>query len=215
MKRTISHSALSNLIKESITEDIMRGRLRSGDKLVEAKYAEEFGTSRAPIREAFYLLTVEGIAKKIPRKGTVVQGYSREEIGDVLAIRGFIEDLALQRIKQENIAGCLTKLDQIVAEMKHKLNDKALYARLNYDFHYQIILASKNEVINDLYTRIGAPLLSLQTMSFIEEQTIRNSYQEHQLIVAYLRAFNMDEARRQLQAHNNAVLPRIVDHFTE
>ncbi|WCK56626.1 GntR family transcriptional regulator [Aneurinibacillus sp. Ricciae_BoGa-3] len=215
MQRTVSHSALSNLIKESITEDIMRGRLRSGDKLIEAKYAEEFGTSRAPIREAFYLLTLEGIAKKIPRKGTVVQGYSREEIGDVLAIRGFIEDLALQRIKQPNIADCLNTLDEIVNQMEHNLKDKAEYARLNYNFHYQFILASENEVINDLYTRIGAPLLSLQTMSFIEEQSIRNSYKEHRSIIGHLRSGDIEQARKQLQAHNNAVLPRIAQHFTE
>jgi DNA-binding GntR family transcriptional regulator len=216
-KRTIANSALSNLIKKSITEDIILGRIRPGEKLIETKYAEEFGTSRAPIREAFYLLTLEGFVQKIPRKGTVVRGFTIEEIEDLLGLRCYLEGLALDKIacKRRNIHQGLKYMDQLITEMEKSQRESRNYANLNYEFHYQLILASESEVIHSMYERLGAPLLSVQTMAFMEEQNIKKSLTEHKELVGYLRQGQMEEAKRLLDSHNNAVFPRIEKYFSK
>lgn len=211
-QQRIDNNALSNLIKEQIVEDIILGKIKSGEKLIEEKYAEKFGTSRAPIREAFYLLTLEGFVQKIPRKGTVVKGFTAEEKRDLLEIRNFLEVLAFQRLCDKDLSHVLERMGQIILKMEQKHNDVKEYAKLNYDFHYQIILASESEVIKNMYSRLGTPLLFLQTMSFSEEQNIKKSLEEHKRIVQYMRDGAMQEARNLLAQHNKDVFLRIQNH---
>jgi DNA-binding GntR family transcriptional regulator len=205
----IVNNALSNLIKERIVEEIILGKIKSGEKLVEMKYAEEFGTSRAPIREAFYLLSQEGFVQKIPRKGTVVKGFTSEEIKDLLEIRNFLEDLALQKLQHAAISHLFERMEQIIQAMEQPEIAAKEYARLNYEFHYQLILASKSDVIMNAYSRLGTPLLSLQTMSFEAQEHIKKSLEEHKRIAQFFREGAMDEARKLLAKHNTDVFTRI------
>lgn len=205
----IVNNALSNLIKERIVEEIILGKIKSGEKLVEMKYAEEFGTSRAPIREAFYLLSQEGFVQKIPRKGTVVKGFTAEEIKDLLEIRNLLEDLALQKLQHAASGHLFERMEQIIQAMEQPEIAVKEYARLNYEFHYELILASKSDVIKNTYSRLGTPLLSLQTMSFEAQEHIKKSLDEHKRIVRLFREGAMDEARKLLAKHNTDVFSRI------
>lgn len=205
----IINNALSNLIKERIVEDLVLGKIKSGEKLVEAKYAEEFGTSRAPIREAFYLLTLEGFVQKIPRKGTVVKGYTPAEIRDLLEIRNYLEELALQRLFEKDSSKLTARMETIIGKMEQAGHDVKEYAALNYDFHFQMILASESDVIKSIYERLGTPLRSYQTVSFLEERNIKKSLEEHKRIVQLLKDGSLQEASRLLAKHNKDVFTRI------
>ncbi len=59
--------------------------------------AGRFGTSRASIREALYLLAQKGIVERIPRKGAVVRRYTPCEIEEIYKVRVTLEELALER----------------------------------------------------------------------------------------------------------------------
>lgn len=205
----IVNNALSNLIKERIVEEIILGKIKSGEKLIETKYAEEFGTSRAPIREAFYLLSQEGFVQKIPRKGTVVKGFTTEEIKDLLEIRNFLEDQALQKLQPMLTPHVIERMEQIIQAMEQPKIGVKEYASLNYEFHFQLISASQSDVIKNAYSRLGTPLLSLQTMSFEAEEHIKKSLEEHKKIVRFFREGRMDEARKLLAKHNTDVFLRI------
>ncbi|MET3292338.1 UNVERIFIED_CONTAM: DNA-binding GntR family transcriptional regulator [Brevibacillus sp. OAP136] len=204
----IDNNALSNLIKNNITEDIIMGKILPGEKLIETKYAEEFGTSRAPIREAFYLLSLEGFVEKIPRKGTVVRGYSAEEIKDLLMIRCYLENLAIEKLEHQDISKDLVKMEQLLTAMEAKGSEKE-YAKLNYDFHSQLVTASRSDVLENMYAKLGVPLLSVQTIAFMEGQNMEQSLAEHKQIVCLLREKNFAEAKQLLDTHNKAVFPRI------
>ncbi|RNB89802.1 GntR family transcriptional regulator [Brevibacillus fluminis] len=204
----IDNNALSNLIKNNITEDIIMGKILPGEKLIETKYAEEFGTSRAPIREAFYLLSLEGFVEKIPRKGTVVRGYSAEEIKDLLMIRCYLENLAIEKLEHQDISQDLVKMEQLLTAMEAKGSEKE-YAKLNYDFHSQLVTASRSDVLENMYAKLGVPLLSVQTIAFMEGQNMEQSLAEHKQIVHLLREKNFAEAKQLLDTHNKAVFPRI------
>ena len=52
---------LRESITSAIREKILTGELQPGCKLTEQKLAEEFGSSRAPIREALRQLEQEGL----------------------------------------------------------------------------------------------------------------------------------------------------------
>lgn len=211
-RNQISNNALSNLIKERIMEDILFGNIRPGEKLIETQYADRLGTSRAPIREAFYLLEIEGLVKKIPRKGTVVKGFTAEEMKDLLEIRNFLEEQAIKKLGGTVHSDFFVRMEELLVEMEQKSDDRMSYAKLNYEFHFQMILASKSEVLKNFYSRLGAQLLLLQSMSFLNETSMKKSLQEHKELIALVKEQQLDKALVLLRSHNQDVFTRIEKH---
>ncbi|MCQ6275385.1 GntR family transcriptional regulator [Bacillus sp. V3B] len=208
----IDNNSISNIIMEDIMNDIIHGKLKPGDKLVEIKYAEKFGVSRAPIREAFNTLTIEGVVVKIPRKETVVKGYTNPEIWDLVRIRKFLEDLAMEKIV--NNSG-LTNLVKDLKEIESRMDIKNTkdYAKLNQDFHFRIIRESQSDVLIDMYTRMVRLLLSLQLLALMETDNIKTSHTEHKIIINMLEQGNILEAQKILNDHNEKFLEIIKNHL--
>lgn len=212
--KLFDNNSLSRLIAEQITEEIITGKLQPGDKLVETNYAEEFGTSRAPIREAFYLLTIDGLVERIPRKGSVVKGYSEQDKIDLLEIRMFLETLALDRIAtvgpSENI---LKQMEEVQKQMENENGDPMEYTKLNQQFHMSIIEMSKSEIIRMMYARLGLPLTSLQRITFEGQANRQKSLQEHRGILDSLRNRNFEEAKNILVENHHNVLKPVMDEL--
>ena len=212
-KEIFNNNSLSRLIAEKITEEIVTGELKPGEKLVETNYADEFGTSRAPIREALYLLTIEGLVERIPRKGTLVKGYTNQDIKDLLEIRMMLESLAMERIAEFGVVETLIeKMENIIDKMKKINNSYKTYASLNHDYHMCIVEMSQSEMIKNMYTRLGLPLLTLQRISFLKEENIKKSLDDHILIVKMLKENKVDEAKKVLTKHNDNVVQRVDGH---
>ncbi len=70
-----------------IREEILKGTIAPKDRLIEAKIAEEIGTSRTPVREALHNLELEKLVISIPRVGYVVRGMDMEEVEQLCEIR--------------------------------------------------------------------------------------------------------------------------------
>ena len=76
----ITRNRLEDEIIDALREAIVTGTLSPGERLIEADLADEFGVSRAPLREAMRELTAQGLLVNIPRKGTFVVKLSRQDI---------------------------------------------------------------------------------------------------------------------------------------
>lgn len=207
----IDNNALSKIIAEKMTEQMMTGELQPGEKIVETAYAKEFGTSRAPIREALYLLAIEGLVERVPRKGAVVKGYTNFEMYDLLEIRMVLENLAMKRIAENGCdSGLVEQMDELIPLMEQVEGHEG-YADLNHKFHSLIVRMSGSEIIINMYSRLGLPLLTLQTMSFLEERHMMKSLREHRMIVDMFKNNQIDRAHEILQKHNQDVIGRIED----
>lgn len=201
-----TQNALSNHIAEHITQQIIKGELRPGEKLVEHIYAEEYGTSRAPVREAIYLLSIEGLVERIPRKGAVVKDYTENEIYDLLEIRNMLEEMAIERIGRNGIDhDVLEKMAGILGEMKD-ITEVHHYTQLNHSFHMLLVEMSKSETIKTMYSRLGWPLLRIQSLSFANQGNINKSVREHDLLIQYLKEENICKAADLLKRHNADVI---------
>ncbi|PLS04854.1 GntR family transcriptional regulator [Neobacillus cucumis] len=201
-----TQNALSNHIAEHITEQIIKGELIPGDKLIEHIYAEEYGTSRAPVREAIYLLSIEGLVERIPRKGAVVKEYTENEIYDLLEIRNMLETMAIERIARNGVdQDCLQNMATILEKMKDETKVHQ-YTQLNHSFHMTLVEMSKSETIKTMYSRLGWPLLRIQSLSFANDGNIEKSVREHQMLIGFLREENIQEAANLLKHHNEDVI---------
>ena len=85
---------LKEKIYSTIMEQIMTGRISPDEFLTEARLAEQFQVSRAPVREALVAVCNEGILQNIPRVGYRLVTIGPKELRDALAVRLLLESEA-------------------------------------------------------------------------------------------------------------------------
>lgn len=90
----IDNTPLSEKIAMTIRNNIIKGIIKPGERLVEPKLSEMLGISRTPIREALRLLEMEGFIEIIPRRGAIVTTLTRKDIDDIFTIKMRLEPLA-------------------------------------------------------------------------------------------------------------------------
>lgn len=195
---------LPEQIAEVLAGEIIERKVASGSKLPESALAERFGTSRAPIREALYLLDQAGLVERTPRRGTVVKAYSRREIEELYQVRITLERLALERICEdpEMVDVCLATLEPIIREMEAAQDDPMRYRELNFLFHRSIIVVSRSGLIRRLYTQLEGPLKIFLRRMFFVEDAVRKSLDEHLEILAAIEEADAQKAQQRLEKHD-------------
>lgn len=71
---------LPELLMRDISEKIIRNELKPGERILEAKIAEEMGVSRSPVREAMRILEKNRLVELVPRKGARVTAITIQHI---------------------------------------------------------------------------------------------------------------------------------------
>ncbi|PTM56859.1 GntR family transcriptional regulator [Desmospora activa] len=207
-------NSLPHLIANDITERIMNQQLQPGEQLREGEVSDRFGTSRAPVREAFYLLEVAGLIERLPRRGCRVKAYSWSEMIDIVELRNVMELLALKRYTPKTAAPHLKNMQEILRSMEERFteDDKEAYSHLNQQFHRCIIRFSGSKLIETHYSRLSAPLRVLINKSW-EGETLDQSIKDHQQIVKTLLEEDIEKAAEILSVHNLATITRLKKHY--
>ena len=78
-------------VAEELRRSLFEGELAPGTALREVALADALGVSRSTVREALGILVAEGIAVRVPNKGTQVRRMDREQVHDVCRARTVIE----------------------------------------------------------------------------------------------------------------------------
>jgi DNA-binding GntR family transcriptional regulator len=195
---------LPEQIAEVLADEIIEREVAPGSRLPEPALAERFGTSRAPIREALYLLDQAGLVERTPRRGTVVKAYSRREIEELYQVRITLERLALERICEDPdmVDACLATLEPIMREMEAAQDDPMRYRELNYLFHRSIIVVSRSDLIRRLYAQIEGPLKIFLRRMFFPKGAARKSFGEHLQILAAIEEADVKKAQQRLEKHD-------------
>ena len=87
---------LRESITSAIRSKILTGELQPGAKLAEQRLAEEFGSSRAPIREALRQLEQEGMVEYSRNVGCSVRRVKPEDAYEIYLLRANLEMTALR-----------------------------------------------------------------------------------------------------------------------
>ncbi|GLX69870.1 GntR family transcriptional regulator [Paenibacillus glycanilyticus] len=108
--------SLPQQIYRYILKKIIARELNAGDKIVEEEIAKELNTSRAPVREALYLLQVEGIVERLPRRGTIVKPFTQTEIEDYNSMMAELLRVAVMYGQQRWTPEYMQSLKQYAAD---------------------------------------------------------------------------------------------------
>jgi DNA-binding GntR family transcriptional regulator len=146
-------STIVSFVVNEIRNEILRGNLKKGERLIQEDWAERLNVSRMPVREAFVRLQEEYLVEIIPHKGTIVTPINRHDIEEIYQTRALLEGLAVEKSIPFLTRGDKEELHNILIQMEElKISDETNeeYIQLNRTFH-QIL-------------RKGCPWLRLKKM---------------------------------------------------
>src|SRR5262245_19267788 len=105
-------------VLDQLRDAILDGELKPGDSLIESDLATALKVSRAPLREALQILTVEGLVENIPYHGSTVRLLTPKDIEELYSLRGALEAFAIERIIEHNDPQTQDTLRQIYEAMR-------------------------------------------------------------------------------------------------
>lgn len=141
---------------------ILDGTLQPGERVVELEVAAKLQVSRAPIREALWLLSGQGLVQISPHRGATVTRLSAQDIRDIFEIREALETLAAKRIRASRAPGRAGRLQEALRLMENAGRDKDMsrFSEADLRFHRELWDLAGNPhlgaVLGELSTRFFA-----------------------------------------------------------
>jgi DNA-binding GntR family transcriptional regulator len=155
----------SGMVFQKLKEDIMKGRYKSGQKIVITDFARQFGVSESPVREAIKKLESEGFIENIPYSGPIVKTMDMEDMKKIYPIRieiqGLASRLAAHKIKDIDLIVLEKSIQDMEEAYRGKKYNKA--ESINRKFHAVITEAAENEYIE----KIASDLVNLCFKTFM------------------------------------------------
>src|SRR5689334_19911141 len=86
-ERSFAPRTLPDQVAEELGAEIVAGRRKAGERLVELDLARDFGVSRGPIREAIRILERRRLVEVRPRRGAYIKPLSLKSVADLFNVR--------------------------------------------------------------------------------------------------------------------------------
>jgi DNA-binding GntR family transcriptional regulator len=201
------HKTMADRIFHQLKEDIVKGTILQGQRIVEANLAKKYNTSRGPLREALQRLEGVHLIERIPNAGCRVVTIDYEKARQLYQVRGLIEGyaarLATLSMSQADIDG-LRSLMESHNEMVMR-SDGTAYVQEegNHDFHYYIFSRCKNDwlvncITNNIYYLMRMCRLNLSYRTPLRPQS---ALKEHNTIVDAIENRDADLVEILMQRH--------------
>ena len=145
-------ASLSKVVSDKIRGQILAGRLKPGERLIEDRLSAELGVSRVPVREALRGLSMEGLVRLEPNRGASVTEVTSALLAELVEVRTLLEALnarlAARRHDPEIVALLQDTLRRGNEAAQSGTADEL--AELNAEFHERLAEASRNSVLSDI-----------------------------------------------------------------
>jgi DNA-binding GntR family transcriptional regulator len=166
--RILGRRVLREEIREILMEDILRGRIKPGERIVETRIAREFGVSQAPVREALRDLELLGFVVTSAFRSTQVRQVSQEERGEIYSIRAVLEGLAARAAATRLDEAGLKHLEELIQVMRDAAARGDRQAQIDADiaFHLFIVNASGNRLLKQFWESMRLPMTTFVTVTF-------------------------------------------------
>ena len=198
------------VVREALLARIGHGELAPGERIVEARLAEEFAVSAIPVREAIRELVSMGVLEFANHRGAWVRVVSLTETIEALEVKAALEaqaaPAAAQRIKG-NGSELRTLSRRLAAAAKQR--DFSTYQSVNHAFHRQIVQAGGNTLLLKMWESLAFEVRTRPIMEYLRDEDPVLIAREHEAIVAALTAGNARQSAALLAAHAT----RLVKHL--
>ena len=97
MKILTSQPNLTEQVHSALVADIVEGKLRPGERIIQEQIADLLGVSRQPVQQALLLLRNEGLLHDGPGRGLIVAPLDLARVRHMYEVRAVLEGLAFRK----------------------------------------------------------------------------------------------------------------------
>lgn len=186
----------------ALRQDILLGRYRPNQRLVEVELCEQLDLSRTPIRQALLRLQYDGLVES-RRRGWIVHEHTETEVRQIYEVRAALEGFAARLASVHASPDELAELEQLYPEPIPQLvaGPRARLVELNRVFHRRINEVAGNERLADLCESNQAFAFNYQLAATYSDAEMAASLEMHWSILAAIQAGDGDEAERLGREH--------------
>lgn len=183
--------------------DILFGRLKPRERLVEDALMLRFGAKRHVVRRALDELVKLGVVVRAPSRGATVRDFSAQEVEEVYEFRELLQGHAVQRmalpVPQQHIA----KLKEI--QKRHDLSvaasDLRLVDQVNDEFHRVFFSVCGSKLLCDAITQYMQLTRAMRVYPIADPQTLTKLRDEHWAMIRALEAGDRAQLLRLCSQH--------------
>ncbi|UOQ59212.1 GntR family transcriptional regulator [Leucobacter rhizosphaerae] len=203
-------------VAERLREEILRGALSPGDRILQEELAERFGASRVPIREAIRILVHEGLVTTVANSGSWVARLTLAECEEVYLMRERLEPLLLRYSAPHLTDADFAELQSLAARVADAstAGDVDGFLRFDRQFHLASYAHAETQQLGDLISKLWnstAPYRRAYVATWSSDlQRLAND--EHHLLIETLRDRDIDEAERVLAGHIRRTRRQLARH---
>jgi len=195
--------SLAKMAYEAIRKSILSGQWKIGELYNEKAIAADLGISRTPVREALLELASQDLIIFLPRRGLMVNRFTRRDVDEIFELRKAIELAAVEKITVTSPPFDLFEIEEALLSQRKAVKQKDYLAFMEADrlFHTRFSELTNNrrliailDNIRDMIHVMGAKALALEGRAI-------EVIGEHQTIFEAVKKGNIEEARRAMAYH--------------
>ena len=183
------------LLKENIAvrlrEEILAGRIAPGEKIVESRWARQFGVAQVSIREALNILTTDGFVTKGHGRSARVLKLADSDIINIYQVRGALEGLAARIVTQRRLP--LDDLEAALQGIEEAVQMGGLRKVVESVQRFHVCLLEKpgNSFLEEYGRRLVIPLYAFSLMRALAKNVDTSPWAKqlplHRMIVDVIR----------------------------
>lgn len=175
-------------VLQELLRAIVAGEIAPGSKISEPELAKRFDLSRAPLREALARLERCHLLERTPNAGARVVKLSTENLLSLYQLREELEGLACRlaasQMSDTEIREMQALLDQHLSSQRVREGESYYQEAGDLDFHYRIILGSKNPYLINILTDELYHLMRMYRVQLgMNGPRVSRAFDEHKAII--------------------------------
>jgi DNA-binding GntR family transcriptional regulator len=187
-----------------LRKDIVDGVIASGSKLSEMELSARYSVSRAVIREAINRLESFRLVERKANIGARVVALSPEGLNELYQVREALEGMAAKLAASHMTDQEIIDLNQLLStHLKNIQSGENYYQEAgDVDFHYRIILGSKNShLISTLIDGIYHLIRMYRVQLGMSGPRVSTAFDEHKNIVQAISNRDAELAEMLMRRH--------------
>jgi DNA-binding GntR family transcriptional regulator len=215
----VNERSISQMVAETLKKAIFQGKLKLGERLVEANIAKMLKVSITPVRQAFSQLANDGLIVVVPYKGTTVVEITEAFIEEVYKIRKVLEVLAVELSLPLMTEEDCSILEQYAKDMD-ALTEAGSFeevAVIDIRFHRLFYERSGNAILLEIWSTLQSRIQLFQTYGRLYSQSVKKGEVEmrHLRIVNAIRNKDLNGLILLVKEHIEAGKQLVINHYKE
>ena len=175
-------------IVRSLEEEIIFGRLKPRERLIEDDLLQRFDAKRYVVRQALAELQRIGIVTKQRNRGAMVRDFTATEVEHIYEMRELLHAQAARRMALPAGSGVVDRLRNLNDRRTVAIDagDLRMAYSLNEDFHKTLFGACGNPYLSETITQYERLSHAIRSWRIGEATMLRESQNEHDAMIAAL-----------------------------